>query len=308
MTHPRVRTPLSKRARRLAAFGLVAFFTVAYFAFSPAFGRSLYYLVLFRPSVYPGGFYDHTEVAGVKAEDVYFKTADGAKLHGWYFNKPGAKHLVLMHHGQGGNLAILQVYIDAALRSNASMMVYDYRGYGRSEGKPSIAGICEDAEAALNFVTTNKRWTPNKVIDLGLSMGTGPASELALKHDFAAVILVAPFTTLRTACRDVLPFLKVYPDPLWPDRDIGPKYLVDKPKHPPILLLHGEDDSYLPIRYSEQLSKIGSQPLQLVRLNGGHGNIAKAGSPMFDRINEFVAKLDASATGKSDLRFGQVTP
>ena len=291
MTNPGVTSLLSKRLTRLAVLALLAIFTLAYFALSPVFGKSLYYLLLFRPSVYPRGYYEYREVAGVKAEDVFFPTANGAKLHGWYFYKPDSKYVVLMHHGQGGNLAILQTYIDAALRSNASMMVYDYRGYGRSQGKPSINGICEDAEAALGFLSKVKRWQPKQIIDLGLSMGTGPASELALKHNFAGVILVAPFTTLRTACRDVVPFLKVYPDALWPDHDIGPEFLVAKRQHPPILIFHGEHDNYLPVRYSEKLSKIGRQPLQLVRLNGGHGNIAKQGSPMFARINEFVAQL-----------------
>src|SRR4051812_21544055 len=99
---------------------------------SPPFGRPLYDMILFHPSVYPDGGYNIEVINGIKPEDVYFKVKDGSTLHGWWLNNPAAGPVVLISHGNGGNITHRAWLAKSLIQSGASVFMYDYRGYGRS--------------------------------------------------------------------------------------------------------------------------------------------------------------------------------
>ncbi len=274
---------------RLLAIQLVLI--LIYLVLAPVQAQSMYYALLFQALPFPLGNYHDTRVAGVEAEDIFFTAADQSRLHGWYFDVSGSKHLVLVHHGRHENVSVMHHYIDAIIRSGASVCVYDYRGFGRSAGSPSISGICEDGEAALAYLIRDKHWLPNQIVHVGVSLGSGPASEIAAKFDSAGVILISPFTSLRTVCRDKISWLKLYPDFLWPERDIGPIQFVCK-QHPPILILHGVNDADVPISHSEQLTREGKAPLQLVKLRCGHAVPGGDHSTLLRSIRQFIEQLE----------------
>ena len=137
--------PGKSKLLKLGSFGICAFMAMAYLLCSPLVSKDLYYSLLFYAAPYPYGNYDDNVVDGIKAKDVFFKTADHHTLHGWYFKKPGAKTLLLMSHGNGGNISILQLYVDVAMRADASIFIYDYEGYGRSQGHSSIQALNRDS-------------------------------------------------------------------------------------------------------------------------------------------------------------------
>lgn len=278
----------------------IILFVVAYLAMSPLVGRVMYYKLLFPSSPYPVGYYDKSKVAGVQAEELSIKSTDGVLLHSWYFPVPDSKFVVLIHHGNGGNLSILQWYADLVIRAGASVLVYDYRGYGKSTGSPSLKGVCEDSEAAYDFLVHEKGWKPQQLINFGFSLGTGIASNLSQKKVCAGTILSAPYVSLRSVCAKALPWLKFYPSFLWAERDLGCAEYVSSLNHPPILILHGDEDEVIPISNSKALIRIANSPTEFVDLPCGHGDLERAHDLVQAKIIHFVEKLNpVKAAGAS---------
>src|SRR5262249_34939233 len=130
------------RATILAVGGVLASLS---FGCAPLGGRPLEDSIVFQPRVYPDG--DWTPERGL--EDAWFQSADGTRLHGWFTEASQPRAVVLYAHGNAGNVTdrqfVLQLFRD---RLNVSVLVFDYRGYGRSEGTPSEEGVLADARAA----------------------------------------------------------------------------------------------------------------------------------------------------------------
>lgn len=268
------------------------FMLVAYIMASPMVARNAYYKMLFPRRVYPAGHYEKNAVCGIKAEDVYFE-AGKQRLHGWYFDKPNAKYVVLMHHGNGGNVSILQWYVELVLGSDSSILVYDYEGYGRSSGEASIEAVCRDANAAYEFLTKTKNWKDDQVINLGLSLGTGAAIQVAAEHPGAGLVLIAPYTSLWKTCRHVFQFLDIYPNSLWPEHDINSEEQIKKVKCP-ILIFHGKSDEMIPLSQSEQLKSVSNQYTKLVTLKCGHGNFSNERETMRIEMMNFPKKANST--------------
>src|SRR5262249_2629317 len=163
---------------RLILFGLAAAGITFYLAFSPLFGMHLYDHVLFQPMVYPQGNYKLEWVAGVKRQEVYFPTTGDKHLHGWYFQHKSPVKTVLVNHGNGGNLTHRLYVAQHLLKAGCSVFLYDYQGYGRSEGSPSLGGVCADAIAAYKYLTNGLTIPPEDIVLYGESLGTGVTCEV----------------------------------------------------------------------------------------------------------------------------------
>lgn len=136
---------------------------VTYIALAPAVSTPLYYMALFFPWRYPAGDYDKiVAIDSVPVQNVYFKSKNGKQLHGWYFSKPGAKYTALYHHGNGANISVLGVTVDMFLRNNISILLYDYQGYGKSEGEPSLQNVVDDSDAAYKYLVEKLGVKPEK--------------------------------------------------------------------------------------------------------------------------------------------------
>src|SRR5512143_669211 len=140
-------------------------------------------------------------------EERTITTDDGVRLHAWYAPAPaqssGADQapVLVWSHGNGGNIAN-RVDVILALRARGvSVLAYDYRGYGRSQGRPSETGVYCDARAAYD--SERLRGTPpGRIVCFGESLGSAVTLRLATERPCAGVVLVAPFTTLaEVACR-----------------------------------------------------------------------------------------------------------
>ena len=251
----------------LIATLLIAAALAAYMFLSPL---SMVGKVLFQPvktSSYPNV---EKELFGAKREDVFFKTAGGVKLHGFYFKKPGAKYTFILNHGQGGNIGAHMGLVKTVLLNNQSVLTYDYEGYGISDGAPSLAGLLEDGKAAFDFLVQQKGISPKEIIEYGASMGTGVASTIALTKGAAAVILIAPYTSMNELAKQKFPYLGLYHDVFFPRPDIGCESFVRYNRSVPVLIIHVEKDDTIPLSHSLELAKLNSRFTRLSVLPERH--------------------------------------
>jgi len=253
----RSKTPLRLRIIRLSLFFLV----VAYLAFSPLTWASI---LEFQPVKYPCTEYGCTEVLGVKREEALFQTPSGQTLHGWFFRKPGAHYTMLIHHGQTGNLAISLGLVATLLYCGNSAFIYDYEGYGRSTGSPSNAALCADGEVAFDYLVHTLHVEPANIVEYGVSLGSGVASHVATVRPCAAVILVSPYKSLIEVSREFMPFLKLYPNFLFPRPDLGANEFIKSNRTIPLLLIHGQLDPIIRVHHAQELYAMASCPKKLV--------------------------------------------
>jgi len=169
--------------------------------FTGAYAAVLSLLVCFEEQLvfparkYPSG--GMWEGHGLPVEDVYFHSADGTKLHGWYLGHSNPRIAVLYCHGNGGTVAENPALL-RWLRNEcqASVFIFDYRGYGRSEGSPSEAGVLADARAAREWLAVREGIPEEQVVLYGRSLGGAVALDLAAEKGARGLVLESTFTSL----------------------------------------------------------------------------------------------------------------
>jgi hypothetical protein len=178
----------------------------------------------------------------------------------------------LVSHGNGGNIAYRLPLAFNLLQSGVSVFLYDYEGYGASEGSPSIEAICKDGLSAYDYLIAVKKYQPANIIGYGESVGTGITSYIASQRHFTGIVLQSPYTSLIQAGCDSLPWLRLYPHFLFPKPELNNVEIFTHP-HPPLLIIHGKRDSILSYHYSEQIMKRALPPAELVLLpHAGHND------------------------------------
>lgn len=217
-------------------------------------------------------------------EEVALTAADGVKLHGWWLPHPQAKATILHLHGNGGNLEDRRDLVRELQALGVNVLAIDWRGYGKSEGKPSEAGLYADARAAYDWALT--KTTADKLILHGESLGGGPSCELAATLPCAGLILQSTFTSIPDMAPRVLP--------------IFPKFLVrtkfdNLSKVPKIacrkLFLHSRADEMIPFEMGERLFAAAADPKESTWFTGvGHNEMTiSRARKYYGRIAEFLA-------------------
>jgi pimeloyl-ACP methyl ester carboxylesterase len=203
-------------------------------------------------------------IFGAVREDAVFKAPDGKVLHGIIFRKPFANKFVLLHHGQGGNLMTHLGLAKTVLLSGCSVMIYDYEGFGESEGCPSVQGILQDGDAAYDYVISKKLAMPNQLIQCGFSLGTGVACHIAETKPCAGVILISSYQSLNMVAQEKFPYLRLYPESLQIHPSIGTSNFFEKNTRIPVLLIHGANDQLINSHHSIQARVTAKCPCRLV--------------------------------------------
>jgi fermentation-respiration switch protein FrsA (DUF1100 family) len=234
--------------------------------------------LLFFPEPYPEGNW-HPQ--NLTPEDAYFEAADGVRLHGWFAEVKNPRAVVLFCHGNGGNVAgwdwVLRLYRD---RLGASVLVFDYRGYGKSEGTPTEAGILADARAARRWLATRTGVAEGDIVVAGRSLGGGVAVDLAAKDGARALILENTFTSLPEVARNHLPWLPAN----WLMNTRLNSLAVIGGYHGPLLQSHGDADRTVPYALGRRLFEAANFPKWFVTVpNGGHNDLP---------VREYVQILD----------------
>lgn len=229
----------------------------------------------------------------VDYECLKIPTENGEKLNAWLFLLPHAKKIALVSHGNAGNICYRLPLANMLLASGLSVLLYDYEGYGESSGKPTVTNVVNDGVAAFDYLVKEKNWQPENIVLYGESLGTGVTCELARKRKPGGLILQSGFYSLCQTGRDLIAWLKLYPDCLFPEPHMNNALTLSQP-HPPVLIMHGMVDNILNYHNSEKLMAESVPPKQLLLLpHAGHNDIvAKNGHEMAVAINAFLDKLE----------------
>ncbi len=202
--------------------------------------------------VYPGapatrGDYD----PDFEFEDVYFESADNTKLHGWLLPAAGSQRYVLFCHGNGENVAMAGGYAAREMGHalNAHVFVFDYRGYGKSDGTPAEKGVLEDSHAAMDWLCKRFEVKPVDVIVIGFSIGGGPATDVATSLGCRGLILQRTFSSMPDVAASRFPFLPVHY--MMRNRFESAKKIATYQE--PLLQSHGERDQVVPIKFGKKL-------------------------------------------------------
>lgn len=205
-------------------------------------------------------------------EEIFFHAADGVRLHGWFFpasaGSPRAHQVLLLCHGNAGNISHRLRYYRAWLELGVNVFTFDYRGYGRSDGRPAEEGTYRDAQAAVGWLR-GKSFTPSNIIVMGKSLGGGVASELMLREPLGGLILQSTFTSIPDIGAELYPWLPVH-------RLHRIKYdTVNRlPKiNVPVLVAHSRRDDLIGFHHAERNFKTANEPKQLLEIGGNHVSV-----------------------------------
>jgi fermentation-respiration switch protein FrsA (DUF1100 family) len=231
---------------------------------------------------------------GVEFEDVYFTNSDGHRLNGWYIPGP-ADTTWLWFHGNGGDLGHRAEELARFHHIvEASVFIFDYRGYGKSEGQPSEQGTYRDARAALEYVQSRPGGDDARLVYFGRSLGAAVAVELAAEHPPEGMVLVSPFTSLRDMSRLAMPQLPIAP---WLAGNRYNSLGRIAGVNCPALIIHGERDETVPASHGQALYE-AAQPPKFFRLlpEAGHNDTYLAGGAGYwDALAEFMSSLPGAA-------------
>jgi fermentation-respiration switch protein FrsA (DUF1100 family) len=262
--------------------------------FAPMMQASpVYEAFVFHPSKLI--FWDCPSVEGVDRQDLYFAGKDGSMLHGWYFQVPGAQRTALISHGNGGNLTWYRNLIELMIKCRCSVFIYDYRGYGTSEGECSLSAVCEDGLSAYDYVVNIGHVDPKSLVLFGASLGGGITCHIAENRPCAAIILQSTFYSLDHVADKKAPFVqRHFPNIAVPPSLNNAQALAGT--HPPVLLVHGERDLVVPCSETKLLFAAASQPKQLLLLpRVGHNNLLhRYLNRVADTITDFLSRLPST--------------
>jgi fermentation-respiration switch protein FrsA (DUF1100 family) len=223
---------------------------------------------------------------GLPFDDASFTASDGVRLHGWFV--PGESDVTwLWCHGNAGNISHrldnLRLLHDEL---GVSVFIFDYRGYGRSEGSPSEEGTYRDAEAALAYLLSRPDVDAERVVYFGRSLGAAVAVELATRRPPSALILESPLPSIAELARHHYPFLPA-------GRLLRTKYdalsKIGKVRVP-LLVLHGDQDEVIPFEAGRRLFGAANEPKRFYTIGGaGHNDTyVVGGREYFRALREFM--------------------
>ena len=224
---------------------------------------------------------------GLEFENVTLETEDGVRLSGWFIPHPDARGVLLFCHGNGGNIGHRLESIAIFHRLELDVFIFDYRGYGQSEGKPSETGTYQDAEAAWRYLTEARQIEPGRIITFGRSLGGAVAAWLAQHHTPAALILESSFTSLPDIAATIYPYLPVRP--LLRFKYDTTEYL--KEAGCPVLIVHSPDDDIMPFSHGKRLFENALEPKSFLEISGTHNEgFLTSGSQYQEGLNAFLTE------------------
>ncbi len=222
---------------------------------------------------------------GLAYVDVAIPTTDGEVLHAWFVPHPAASASVLFLHGNGGNISDRPLTLARLHEMELNVLMLDYRGYGRSTGKPSAQGTFLDAQAGWNYLINEHNEHPDNIVVYGRSLGGAVAVELASRTNPRALIIESTFTSIADMASDIYPYL--------------PTRMLLRHKYPsiktiarisaPLLIAHSADDELIPPQHGQRLFEVAPEPKQFYRLVGSHNQAFIASGQMYyDTLSQFI--------------------
>ncbi len=229
---------------------------------------------------------DWRAASGLPLEDIWFSSADGTKLFGWYVEAAADRPVILWCHGNAGNIINRLDNLRALYRQGLSLFLFDYRGYGRSQGSPSEAGLYLDAVGAYDYTTRVRMIRPERIVIFGRSLGAAVAADLAAQKPAAGLILESCFPSIEAVAKAHYGGLPVH----WL---LGADFrLIDRlPQLSlPKLFIHGDKDDIIPIELGRQVFEAAKPPKSFLLVPGANHNDTYhvGGATYFQRFADFA--------------------
>ncbi len=222
---------------------------------------------------------------GIEAEDVWFESANGKKLHGWFaFHDPDAV-TILFSHGNAGNISgrvhTMKNFVDMGF----NVLIYDYQGYGKSEGRPTEKGIMQDGLAAWDLLVEEHNISPDRILPAGRSLGGAVTMYIADYHNTRAVALESTFTSMPDVAARVY---RIFPVRLLARVEMNSLERI-RNFEGAMLVAHSPDDRVIPYDMGRTLYESARGPTQWLEMTGNHNDgYALTGEKYKQAYIEFV--------------------
>ncbi len=240
---------------------------------------------IYFPPRYPEGF-SPPEAYGLHLEEVWLMTEDGVKLNAWFLPNPASPKVLLWFHGNAENIGMGLEQMKAFSRFGSNLLAVDFRGYGKSEGKPDEPGVYRDADAAYRYLVEARHFEPRNIFIYGHSLGGAVATDLASRHECGGLIVESSLSSAREMARRILriPFMEYVTKTRFDS--VGKIARV----RAPVLIIHGTQDKVIPFTMGQELYQAARQPKSFMPIEGaGHDDpFQVGGQKYFDRLKAFI--------------------
>ncbi|MFH1577844.1 MAG: alpha/beta hydrolase [Candidatus Omnitrophota bacterium] len=220
---------------------------------------------------------------GLDYEEVFFKTEDGLNLNSWFIPAKSSRATLLFCHGNAGNISHRVEIIRIFNRLGLNVFIFDYRGYGKSQGAPGEEGLYKDARAAYDYLLSREDVDNQKIIIYGKSIGANVAINLACGVKAGVLISESGFTSAYDMGKKLFPWLPIK----W---IISIKYNalekiagIKLPK----LIIHSRNDEIVPFELGKRLFEAAPEPKEFYVMQGTHNQA------IFTAVEEYTARLDS---------------
>lgn len=241
--------------------------------------------LLYLPNIGGRGLDATPAAIGLDFEEVRITTSDGVSLHGWFIPSSDTYRVVLFCHGNAGNIShrldSIRIFHDLGL----SVLIFDYRGYGLSDGQPSEEGTYRDAEAAWVYLTEQRGFAGHQIIVFGRSLGAAIGAHLARKTRPAALIVESAFASVPDVAARHYWFLPVR----WLSRFKYPTADYVRDVYSPTLVIHSRDDEINPIDQGREIFNFANEPKAFLEILGDHNSgFLLSGARYIDGLRQFI--------------------
>ena len=248
------------------------------------------YLFIFQSNLL---YYPHREITsdpgrlGLPFENISFVTNDGFNLSGWYIPHENSRGVLLFCHGNAGNIGHRLDSILLFHQLGLEICIFDYRGYGNSEGKPSEQGTYRDAQAAWQYLVEERQVAPGNLVIFGRSLGGSIAAWLASNNNPGVLIVESTFTSVPDLAAKIYPYLPVR---------LMSRFKYDTARYMkevkcPTLIVHSRNDEMMPFVFGQKLYEIASEPKGFLKITGTHNEGFIISGPRYEEgLNMFISE------------------
>lgn len=199
-----------------------------------------------------------------RLQEVYFSTADGVRLNGWYVPAPPGGYTAVFAHGTDGNLGNYGDIVEAFVDEGYGILAYDYRGYGKSQGNTCESGLYQDMQAASRYLAQERNTPLSEQIAVGQSLGSGVVVDAAARLPYRATVLFAAFTSIPEVAAHVRDTRGLHLLRIFPMRHLFGQQFDSFSKisevTSPLLIMHGQQDKLMPVSMPQALFERAASP------------------------------------------------
>lgn len=227
------------------------------------------------------------EDVDLQYENVMFHTEDNIALNGWFVPSESAELTVLFFHGNAGNISDRLQTLQMLNELGLNVFIFDYRGYGHSEGHPTEQGTYQDGIAAWNYLTSDRGIADSSIVIMGRSLGGSIASWVSARHHPAAAVIESTFTSAADIGADLYPWLPVR----WMIKYEYNTIENLKQIKSPLFMAHSPSDQIVPFHHGRTLFEAANEPKMFVELVGLHGSgYLETGLKYREGLQEFLVE------------------